>query len=159
MRFAYRRYDTPVRSPLDGSTEIFRPEIPVRLIGSRGDVFVLGLLDTGSDSVVIGRGIAERIGARLRRRTLWKVHGFGGQAVAAVRGMIEIEIVHRGESLCWTLPISVVTYDDPDQNEVLLLGQSGFLQYFDARFIGDAHIVELKPNPKFPRKRIPTDHT
>lgn len=52
MRFAYRRYDTPTESPLDGVTEIYRPEIPVRLIGSRGDLFVLGLLDTGSDSGV-----------------------------------------------------------------------------------------------------------
>ena len=158
MKFAYRRYDTPVRSPLDGETEVFRPEIPVRLIGSLSDVFVLGLLDTGSDSVVMGRGIAERIGARLRRRPRWKVHGFGGQSLEAVRGMIEIEIVHRGESLCWPLPIAVVTHDDPDQNEVLLLGQSGFLQFFDVRFFGEEHLVELKPNAKFPRKPIRTDH-
>ena len=97
MKFAYRRYDTPTESPLDGATEVFRPEIPVRLIGSRGDVFVLGLLDTGSDSVVLGRGIAERIGVRLSRQRRWRVHGFGGQALPAVRGLVDVELVHHGD--------------------------------------------------------------
>lgn len=151
MRFAYRRYDTPEQSPLDGATEVFRPEIPVRLIGSRGDVYVLGLLDTGSDSIVMGRGIAERIGACLSRKKLWRVHGFGGQSLPAVRGAVDVEIVHRGESLCWTVPISVVTYDDPDQDEVLLLGQTGFLEFFDVRFFGAEHLLKLKPNAQFPR--------
>ena len=151
MRFAYRRYDTPGKSPLNGATEVFRPEIPVRLIGSRGDVYVLGLLDTGSESVVLGRKIAERIGTRLNRKKLWRVHGFGGQSLPAVRGTVDFEIVHRGESLCWTVPISVVTHDDPEQDEVLLLGQSGFLQFFDVRFCGAEYVVELKPNAKFPR--------
>ena len=63
MRFAYRRYDTPETSPLDGAIEVFRP----------------------------------------------------------------------------------------DQDEVLLLGQSGFLQFFDVRFCGAEYVVELKPNTKFPR--------
>ncbi len=148
MKFAYRRYDTPEKSPLDGATEVFRPEIPVRLIGKRGDVYVLGLLD----SVVLGRHVAERIGVRLSRKKSWRVHGFGGQSLPAVRGVIDVEIIHRGQSLCWSVPISVVTYEDPDQDEVVLLGQSGFLQFFDVRFFGAEHVVELKPNALFPKR-------
>ena len=109
MRFAYRRYETPERSPLDGVTEVFRPEIPVRLIGSRSDVYVLGLLDTGSDSVVIGRRIAERIGVRLNRKKRWRVHGFGGQSLPAIRGIVDVEIVHHGESVSWPLPTTAVS--------------------------------------------------
>ena len=152
MRFAYRRYDTPEESPLDGVAEVFRPEIPVRLIGAHGDVYVLGLLDTGSDSIVVGRHVAERIGVRLNRKKRWRVHGFGGQSLPAVRGVIDVEIIHRTESLCWSAPISVVTYDDPEQDEVVLLGQSGFLQFFDVRFFGAEHVVEMKPNALLPKR-------
>ncbi|MFM9962196.1 MAG: hypothetical protein ACKV2Q_13330 [Planctomycetaceae bacterium] len=49
MRFAYESYDIP-KSPLDGSTEIYRPEIPIRLLGARGEFFSLALVDTGADS-------------------------------------------------------------------------------------------------------------
>ena len=44
MRFAYESYDIP-KSPLDGSTEIYRPEIPIRLLGARGEFFSLALVD------------------------------------------------------------------------------------------------------------------
>lgn len=155
MKFAYRRYDAPEPSLLDGATEVFRPEIPIRMIGSIGDVYLLGLVDTGSDSVVMGRRIAERIGARLGRKKHWRVHGFGGQSLPAVRGMFDVEIMHHGESLCWTVPISVVTYDDPDQDEVLLLGQSGFLEFFDVQFFGADHLLDMKPNRRFPRPTKP----
>ena len=36
MRFAYESYDIP-KSPLDGSAEIYRPEIPIRLLGATGE--------------------------------------------------------------------------------------------------------------------------
>ena len=82
MRFAYKSYEIP-KSPLDGSTEIFRPEILTHLIGSTGDIYTMGLIDTGADSVVIGATIAERIGVRLDRKHQWTIHGFAGQTLAA----------------------------------------------------------------------------
>ena len=76
----------------------------------------------------------------------------GGQALPAVRGLVDVELVHHGESFCWTLPISVVTHESPDHDEVVLLGQSGFLEFFDVRFCGADHLLELKPNGSFPRR-------
>lgn len=152
MRFAYKRYEIP-KSPLDGSTEIHRPEIVVHLIGEAGEIYCLGLVDTGADSVVIGQTIARQIGVKLQPKHRWPVHGFSGHTLEAVLGHVEIEMVSRTESFCWQLPVAVVTYPDLVNEETVVLGQSGFLEYFDVQFLGDAHVVELKPNTSFPKKR------
>lgn len=152
MKFDYKRYEIP-KSPLDGSTEIHRPEILVHLIGEAGDLFCLGLVDTGADSVVIGQTIARQIGVKLRPKHRWPVHGFSGHTLEAVLGHVEIEMVSRTESFCWQLPVAVVSYPDLASEETVVLGQSGFLEYFDVRFLGESHMVELKPNASFPKKR------
>lgn len=152
MRFAYKRYEIP-KSPLDGSTEIYRPEIVAHLIGEAGEIYCLGLVDSGADSVVIGQTIARQIGVKLQPKHRWPVHGFSGHTLEAVLGHVEVEIVSRTESFCWQLPVAVVTYPDLVNEETVVLGQAGFLEYFDVRFLGDAHVVELKPNASFPKKR------
>lgn len=152
MRFAFKSYEIP-SSPLDGATEIFRPEIVVHLIGSAGDVFTLGLIDTGADSVVIGLTIAKRIGARLDRRHEWTIHGFAGQTLKATLGHVEVELAGRNESLCWQMSVAVVNYPEASNEELVVLGQTGFLEYFDVRLFGEEHVVELKANASFPKKR------
>ena len=152
MRFAYKSYEIP-KSPLDGSTEIFRPEIVVHLIGPTGDIFTLGLIDTGADSVVIGATIAERIGARLDRKHQWTIHGFAGQTLAATLGHVDVELVGRNESLCWQMPVAVVNYPEASNEELVVLGQTGFLEFFDVRLFGEEHVFELKANASFPKMR------
>jgi hypothetical protein len=53
---------------------------------------------------------------------------------------------------CWQLPVAVVSYPDLASEETVVLGQAGFLEYFDVRFLGKARTVELKPNASFPKK-------
>ena len=112
-----------------------------------------GLVDTGADSVVIGQTIARQIGVKLQPKYRWPVHGFSGHTLEAVLGHLEIEMVSRTESFCWQLPVAVVTYPDLVSEETVVLGQTGFLEYFDVRFFGEAHVAELKPNASFPKKR------
>ena len=152
MRFAYKSYEIP-KSPLDGATEIHRPEILVQLVGRTGALHTLGLVDTGADSVVIGQTIANEIGVRLSPKHRWLVHGFSGHALEAILGHVEIELISRTESFCWSLPVGVVTYPKLASEEIVVLGQTGFLQYFDVRHFGNDHVVELKPNVSFPKKR------
>lgn len=152
MRFPYERYDIP-SSPLNSETEIFRPEIPIHLIGPTGEFFSLALIDTGADSVVIGATIAKQLGVRLNSKRRWTIHGFAGQSLDARLGDLEIEIVGRTESLCWRLPVAVVDYPAISNEELVVLGQTGFLEYFDVRLFGEEHVVELKPNVSFPKKR------
>ena len=76
MKFAYQCYEIPT-SPLDQSVELFRPEIPLRLIGETGDIRVFGLLDTGADAVVIGRELAKCIGMQIDESVSWKSGDWG----------------------------------------------------------------------------------
>ena len=54
MRFPFQDYEISA-SPIDGATVIYRPEIPVHLIGESGDLYLMGLLDTGADGFVVKR--------------------------------------------------------------------------------------------------------
>lgn len=97
--------------------------------------------------------IARQIGVKLQPKRRWPVHGFSGHTLEAVRGHLEIEMVSRTESFCWQLPVAAVAYPDLASEETVVFGQSGFLEYFDVRFLGEAHVLELKPNASFPKKR------
>ena len=149
MRFPYQHYEIPA-SPVDGSTDLYRPEIPLHLIGESDELFLFGLLDTGADGVVIGRGVAETIGATLDETVRWTLRGLNAALLEAVLGLIDIEVMDGQESATWRMPVAVVTFDDPLHEDIVLLGQTGFLQFFDMRFLGSQHAVELVPNASFP---------
>jgi len=150
MKFPYQCYEIPA-SPLDRAVELFRPEIPLHLIGDDGDIRVFGLLDTGADAVVMGQQLANRIGVQIDESVAWEVRGFGDRAHSAVLGYVDVELMAGSESACWRMPVGVVEFEDPSQEEVVLLGQTGFLQYFDVRFYGHRHTIELHPNEAFPK--------
>ena len=150
MKFGYQCYEISA-SPLDQSVELFRPEIPLRLIGETGDIRAFGLLDTGADAVVIGRELAKCIGVQIDESVSWEVRGFGDRALSAFLGHVDVELISGSESACWRMPVSVVGIGDASDEEIVLLGQTGFLQYFDVRFLGQQHLIELHPNSGMPR--------
>ena len=151
MRFPYQEYEI-FASPIDGTVTLYRPEIPLHLIGESDELFVFGLLDTGADGVVIGREIARQLGVSIDESVRWKLHGFGSHTVEAVLGHLDIEIMDTKESVAWRMPVAVVAFDD-EHEEVVLLGQTGFLQYFDVCFLGSDYSVELFPNASFPKPK------
>ncbi len=150
MRFPFQHYRTPP-SPVNGSEELWRPEIPLHLIGKTGELFTNGLLDTGADGVLISRSIADDIGVALDDSLRWYVRGVSGESLEAVLGHVEIEVMDHQDSMCWLMPVGVVTFDDPANDDIVLLGQTGFLQYFDARLFGAKHVTELLPNGTLPK--------
>ena len=103
--------------------------------------------------MVIGSTIAKKLGVRINTKRRWWIHGFTGQSLDARLGHLELEVVGHTDSLCWKLPIAVVDYPANSNEELVVLGQTGFLEYFDVRLFGAEHVVELKPNASFPRKR------
>lgn len=149
MKFAYQCYEIPA-SPLDQSVELFRPEIPLRLIGETGDIRVFGLLDTGADAVVIGRELAKCIGMRIDESVSWEVRGLGDRVHTAFLGQVDVELISGSESACWRMPVSVVGLRDAADEDIVLLGQTGFLQYFDVSFLGHKHLIELRANSGMP---------
>ena len=149
MRFPFQHYRTPP-SLVDGSEELWRPEIPLHLIGKRSELFTYGLLDSGADGVLIGRNIADDIGITLDESRRWFVKGVSGESLGVILGHVEIEVMDHQESACWVMPVGVVAFDDPANDDIVLLGQTGFLQYFDTRLHGAKHLAELLPNDTFP---------
>lgn len=145
MKFPFQHYRTPP-SLVDGSEELWRPEIPLHLLGKTGELFTYGLLDTGADGVLISRSIADDIGVARDETLRWHVRGVSGQSLETVLGHVEIEVMGQQESECWLMPVGVVAFDDPANDDIVLLGQAGFLQFFDARFFGAEHFVELRSN-------------
>lgn len=83
MRFPYRGYEVEPADPSDsiGSEELFRPEIPLRVRGPLGDSFILGLLDTGADEVLLPASVAEAIGIDLSNARTRHLSGIGGQTI------------------------------------------------------------------------------
>jgi hypothetical protein len=148
MRFPYQR-DEISPSPIDGSNDLYRPEIPLHLIGESGEVFVFGLVDTGADGVVLSREIATALGVVIDETIRWTLRGFNVQSIDAVLGHVDVEIMDTSESVVWRMPVAVVTFDDPSSEDIILLGQTGFLRFFDIRFLGGEHIVELISNETF----------
>jgi hypothetical protein len=151
MRFPYQHYRTPP-SLLDGSEELWRPEIPLHLIGKTGGLFTYGLLDSGADGVLISRSIADDVGIGLEETSRWPVRGVSGESLEAVLGHVEVEVMDQQDSVCWRMPVGVVTFDDPANDDIILLGQTGFLPFFDTRFFGADHFVELVPNGALPKR-------
>ena len=154
MKFPFQHYRT-APSPLDGSDELWRPEIPLHLIGPTNELFSYGLLDSGADGVLISRSIADDIGIPLDESVRWSVRGISGESLEAVLGHVEIEVMDHLESVCWSLPVGVVRFKDPANDDIILLGQIGFLQYFDTRFLGANHVVELRSNGTHRKPPVP----
>lgn len=43
MRFPFRWYEVAPSATTEGTTDLYRPEVPIRLIGRSGEAFVLRL--------------------------------------------------------------------------------------------------------------------
>jgi len=61
MIFSYVRYQVEL-TPTIPSGEVYRPMVPIRLIGPNASVQVFGLLDTGADHVFVSASLARVLG-------------------------------------------------------------------------------------------------
>lgn len=151
MRFWYQQYEVAPQATGAGATVLYRPEIPVRIIGGTDDDYLLGLLDSGADEVILPWSIAEKIGAEIDEDTRWSIRGFAGQHAQAVLGHIELAISDGSETHRWPALVGLVRYDNPLLEQLALLGRRGFLELFNVEFRGEDHQVVIEPNATFPR--------
>jgi hypothetical protein len=128
---------------------LLRPEIEVRIWGPKGFRNYLALVDTGADNTIFPRSAAVALGIQLRGPKGMASRSFGGHAVALELGDAEIEISQLSESYRWTQLVQFFDFSTDDE-EVAILGHSGFLEYFTATFDGESAWLELTPNNTFP---------
>ena len=110
MIFAYQRYEVEA-SPAFGGGLLYRPEIPLRVIGQTGDANFFALVDTGADGTLIPRSLGERIGVDLDDSQPTSVRGFSGQdEVLVVPGRVTLELRQGSTLHRWETTVALVEF-------------------------------------------------
>src|SRR5438132_5220550 len=100
MSFPYQRYQVEPSATLPDGV-LYRPELPIRIIGAAGDASFFALADTGADETLLPRSVAELIGAEIDDTQAWSVAGFGGHTVVAVLADVDLELASRKKVYRW----------------------------------------------------------
>ncbi len=149
MIFAYQRYEVEA-SPAFGGGLLYRPEIPLRVIGQTGDANFFALVDTGADGTLIPRSLGERIGVDLDDSQPTSVRGFSGQdEVLVVPGRVTLELRQGSTLHRWETTVALVEFASPEAEQGIL-GHAGCLDYFVVTFDGERHELVIEPNDQFP---------
>lgn len=125
-----------------------RPELQLIVHGPRESVVYSALVDTGADDVVLPCSIGRYIGIHLDRSP-HNGRAFGGASLDFFSSEVELEIRADGQSLRWTTEVQFLEFNSED-DETLVLGHRGFLNFFTAVFDGDQARLTLNPNARFP---------
>jgi hypothetical protein len=150
MRFPYRPHllkQPPPPTLPAGSTARLRPMVAVRLIGPAGRWrdFRRAIIDSGADDTLFPADAATLIGASLMpglgHSVLWR-----GPSYPLRFGRVELEV--SGGGLVYRWPAIVGFCSAPLTYP--LLGNTAFLEFFNATFQGADHVLELDPNSAFP---------
>ncbi len=146
MRFDY----TAILSSAPDTGEpmvVFRPEVRVIVRGPNGSGEFRALVDTGADNTIMPDTVARALGIPLTPGKGPAAKAFGGQEIALCYADVGLELVHPAESLRWLARVYFVAAGEDD---TLILGHDGFLEYFTATFLGEGCVLELEPNRYLP---------
>ena len=91
MKFFYQ--PTTVLSAETGeSSTILRPEIPIRVHGRSASGHYVALVDTGADSTILPKRIADDLGILLTKGAGPELTAFGGQRLNGYFGDVQFEL-------------------------------------------------------------------
>lgn len=148
MRFPYSSVILP--EPGTGDLLIMhRPEIPVKVFGSRGAVPVIGLVDTGSDYTIFPKSVAEYLDIQVQPATDSSANVFGGHSVELFSGEVELKLTGESEEITWKTMVNFFDFGSTG-DQTAILGRAGFLDFFTATFDGYEAALTLLPNPDLP---------
>jgi predicted aspartyl protease len=133
---------------------IFRPVIPITIEGPNGTIDVYALVDTGSDSTIFPRFVAERLGIPLHVAPNLKATAFGWTPIELEMGPVRLFLTDGRESCRWTETVGFFD-SSGDADEMAVLGHAGFLNYFTATFDGKDGQLTLIPNELLPETTDP----
>jgi hypothetical protein len=127
---------------------IFRPEIDLIVHGPNGSADFLALVDSGADNTIFPELVARTLGIQPIVAKGPAAKAFGGQEMALSYADVKLELVHPERSLRWLARVYFVVEEQEDQ--ALVLGHQGFLDYFTATFVGEECVLDLEPNSYLP---------
>ena len=150
MKFPYRRY--PLKEPAPGFPEgaLYRPRIPIVVVGPDGEAGFEALVDTSSDQTTFPSHDLAAIGFSASRRSTTTVRGGFGDHEELLHFAPQAELLLQadGKSYRWSADIWLSS----SENSAAILGHSGFLEHFIAIFNGATRELDLKPTKTFPGK-------
>ena len=148
MKFAYREYV----STFPGSTDfrlILRPVITIRIFGTKSEAQWDALVDTGADETLLPISLAGLLGVQLDTQAAGSAVGITGEQLAIHYGDVRLQITAGQETVAWTTIVGFVDFG-ASEDEVIVLGHGGCLDYFTATFDGEQAVLELTPNRLLP---------
>jgi hypothetical protein len=143
MKLPYRCYRVRLYHG-EPHTTVWRPMAPIILHGPLGSVRLNAVVDSGADRTMLPRQFADALGITVDNERPGSVQGVGGVPMVVHPGEVELEIVDRQQTYRWRTSIRFA----PSNHA--LLGQLGFLEFFNATFDHHRRVLELKPNEVFP---------
>jgi len=107
---------------------ILRPKIPVRISYNGKSILVLGLLDSGSDFIVIPEGVAQYLKLKIGKK---KEVGIGiGGAIKMKRSFANITIEGKREKhILRRVPVHIPSGELGGMDEIII-GREPFFQEF-----------------------------
>ena len=134
MQFDYRDFILP-----DGKTRIARPMIECAMINPKTHkgLLVAGLIDSGSDSTLVAREVAELLGFGIDTKKMKETMGIGG-SINTVRENVtllfrETEKRHILENVPIDIDVSSSSESTAGSIEVIF-GRRGIFTEFDIEF-------------------------
>ena len=148
MKFPY----STVISAVPGTDEYVlmrRPEIPVTILGPGGSLTLIGLVDTGSDNTIFPKSVADLLQIATESESGPAANAFGGQRIQLLAGDATLQLEADEVTCSWKTVTCFFKFDSPE-DETVILGHAGFLDFFTATFDGKFGTLMLMPNDELP---------
>lgn len=136
MKYQYRAAVPEQAGPL-----LYRPIVEIEILGPKGRLRELALIDSGADRPMLNMEIAEIVGIDLGRATMRKAIGITG---ATTVYLTEVGLKLEGSRRIVTIPVGFI--DSPYVS--VLLGQQGFFDLHRIKFEKHHHLFEITPLKK-----------
>jgi predicted aspartyl protease len=141
MKFSYRRYRVETAS--EQVQIVYRPVVPITIHGPKASIELFGLVDTGADFTMLPWKLVDLLGILPDHSRPAEVTGFGDSTGIAIPAEVELELGRGRTTYRWS---AEAYFGD---QEYLLLGNEGFLEFFIATFDGGKKTLELHAGTRF----------
>lgn len=149
MRFPYREYLSQFPGSFDFRL-ILRPVITIRISGPKAEARSDALVNTGADETLLPLALAAALGVELDQNATSLAAGISGGNLTIHYGEVEFEIATDDETVSWKSTVGFADFGSSD-DEVIILGHDGCLDFFTATFDGELAELEITPNSLLPK--------
>jgi hypothetical protein len=105
--------------------------------------------NSGSDNTIFPKSVADYLGITLKKAAGPAASVFGGSRVQLLEGRTTLRIESGIEWAEWKTVVCFFDFASGEE-ETVILGHAGFLDYFTATFDGKRGVLSLLPNDDLP---------